>query len=155
MFHRWAALVSVLALCAMSPKNAAGQTQSQKPRGHSAGRIGGNYPNPFNPDTFILFGVGDEGCSGGSEQHVVTMKILNVLAQPIVVPVLYGSTGTTAEVPASMHVPLNSLTLGCGDYKAYWNGKLAGGREASSGVYAVQLFVDKQLVTTFKIFYAK
>ena len=33
MFHRWAALVLVLALCAMSPKNAAGQASRNRPEG--------------------------------------------------------------------------------------------------------------------------
>ena len=156
MFHRWAALVLVLALCAISPKNAAGQTQSQKPRGHGAGGIGGNYPNPFNPDTYIRFTVG-EGCADASEQHVVSMKILNVLAQPVVVPVLYGSSSTMTSVPSSLNGrPLTNITLGCGNYVAYWNGKLSGsGREASSGVYAIQLVVDQQLVSTSKMFYAK
>jgi hypothetical protein len=157
MFHRWAALVLVLALCAITPKNAAGQTQSQKPRGHSAGGIGANSPNPFNPDTYIPFTVGDESCTGVSEQHVVTMRILNVLAQPVVVPQMWGSTGTTAAISESLHgLPLTNVTLGCGTYKAYWNGRLTGsGREASSGVYAVQLFIDGQLIGTSKIFYAK
>ena len=80
MFHRWAALVLVLALCAMSPKNAAGQT-SKSPRGHSAGKLGANYPNPFNPDTFLPFTVGDSTCAPGSEEHVVTMQLVNVLGQ--------------------------------------------------------------------------
>ena len=122
MFHRWAALVLVLALCAISPKNAAGQTQSQTPRVHGAGGIGGNYPNPFNPDTFILFTVGDQSCAGGSEQHVVSMRILNVLAQPVVVPTLSGGRGNTTSVPQSMQVPISNLRLGCGSYTAYWNG---------------------------------
>ena len=157
MFHRWAALLLVLALCAMSPKNAAGQTQSQKPRGHSAGGIGDNYPNPFNPDTYIQFTVGDESCAGVSELHVVTMSISNVLGQRVVVPVLYGSAANTTSVPSSLNGrPITNLSLGCGSYKAYWDGKLTGsGREAASGVYGVQLFVDNQLVFTKKILYSK
>ncbi len=156
MFHRWAAQVLVLALCAISPKIAAGQTQSQTPRGHGAGGIGGNYPNPFNPDTHILFTVGDPSCTGGSEQHVVSMRILNVLAQAVVTPKLEGGVANTTSVPPSMQVPIANLRLGCGNYSAYWDGKIARtGREAASGVYAVQLFVDGVLVSTTKIYYAK
>ena len=59
MFHRWAALVLVLALWAMSPKNAAGQGNTATPRGHGAGALGNPYPNPFNPEAHIPFTVGD------------------------------------------------------------------------------------------------
>ena len=156
MFHRWAALVLVLALCAISPKNAAGQTQSQTPRGHSAGGIGSSFPNPFNPDTHILFSVGDPSCTGASEQHVVSVRILNVLAQPVAIPKLEGGVANTTNVPQSMQVPITNLTVGCGNYAAYWNGRITRtGREAASGVYAVQLFVDNVLVSTSKIYYAK
>ena len=55
MFHRWAALVLVLALCAMTPKHAAGQHTQQSPREHSAGAFVKAYPNPFNPQVFIPF----------------------------------------------------------------------------------------------------
>ena len=157
MFHRWAALVLVLALCAMSPKNAAGQTQSQQPRGHGAGGLGVNYPNPFNPTTTIPFSVGDANCTDGSAQHVVSIRILNVLAQPVVVPVLVGGVANTASVPKSLNgAPINNLSLGCGSYAAFWSGLVTRtGRKAASGVYAVQLFVDKVLVATTKIYYAK
>jgi len=157
MFHRWAALVLVLALCAMSPKNAAGQTQSQQPRGHGAGGIGGNYPNPFNPDTHILFTVGDPSCTGGSEQHVVSMRILNVLAQFVATPLLEGGVANTSSIPGSMYgSPITNVKLGCGNYSAYWSGKIGkNNREAASGVYLVQLFVDNALSATIKIYYAK
>ena len=55
MFHRWAALLLVLALCAMSPKTAAGQSKS-KPRGQGASGLG-SYPNPFNPVTNIYYNL--------------------------------------------------------------------------------------------------
>src|SRR5438552_17285294 len=95
MFHRWAALVLVLALCAMTPRQAAGQTQSQQPRGHKGG-IGQNYPNPFNPVTFIPFTVCDTDVVTGEikddgQQHAVTVEILNVLAQQVATPVVQGA----------------------------------------------------------------
>src|SRR5437764_14714734 len=117
MFHRWAAPLLVLALCAMSPKNAAGQS-SQQPREQGAkGKLGKNYPNPFNPDTKIRFSV---SCSGNSttEVHKVSMRIMNILAQPVVVPVLYGpaSTATSGATSSMNGSPLNNLSLSCGDY---------------------------------------
>jgi hypothetical protein len=156
MFHRWAALL-VLALCAMSPKIAAGQTQSTTPRGHSAGGLGNNYPNPFNPDTNIPFSVGDQSCAGIGETHAVMVRILNVLAQPIVFPILAApSVSSTTSISSSLFgQPIKNLTLACGDYVAFWNGKTSNGREAASGPYLVQFFVDGHLLATKKIFYAK
>jgi hypothetical protein len=158
MFHRWAALVLVLALCAMSPKNAAGQS-TQSPRGHGAvGKLGHNYPNPFNPDTYLPFTVGDANCAPGSEQHVVSLQLVNVLAQPVVVPVLFGapSSSMTSFPSAFKGQPVHNMTLGCGSYVAYWDGKIAkSGREAASGTYGVLLMVDGRLQDTFKIFYKK
>ena len=85
MFHRWAALVLVLALCAMTPKYAAGQETQQTPRGHSAGAFGKPYPNPFNPEVFIPFSVDTTACTDGSQQHVVSIRILNILAQQVAI----------------------------------------------------------------------
>jgi len=157
MFHRWAALVLVLALCAISPKNAAGQTQSNTPRGHSAGGFGNNYPNPFNPFTYIPFTIGDESCAGVGENHVVTVKIVNTLAMPIVSPILYGPSATSTNSSSALNGQrLKDITLQCGSYLAYWDGKNQRGEEAASGVYMVQLFVDGRLLPgTKKIFYAK
>ena len=156
MFHRWAALVLVLALCAMSPKNAAGQTGTS-PRGHSAGKLGANYPNPFNPDTFLPFTVGDSSCVPGSEQHVVSMQLINVLGQHIVDPVLYGPSATSATNFPSALIgrAIRNLTLPCGSYVAFWNGKLESGREAASGTYGLTLVIDNRDAGTRKIFYKK
>src|ERR1700749_3469265 len=123
MFHRWAALVLVLALCAMSPKNAAGQTPQQT-RGHGAkGKIGTGWPNPSNPDVKLAFTVGDSVCAPGSEKHVVTMQIVNVLSQPVVVPVLYDASATSpTNFSASLKgQPVSGMTLSCGGYVAYWS----------------------------------
>ena len=159
MFNRWAAPLLVLALCAaMSPKNAAGQSSQQPPREQGAkGKLGNNHPNPFNPDTKIRFSV---LCSGNSttEVHKVSMRIMNILAQPVVVPILLGPALTaTSGASSSMNgSPLNNLSLSCGDYEALWDGKVAGGgREAASGTYIVQFFVDGSLEGTKRIYYRK
>jgi hypothetical protein len=159
MFHRWAALLLVLAFCAMTPKNAAGQTQSQQPRGQSAGgAIRRNYPNPFNPETYISFDVDKDVCTDGSQQHVVTLRIYNILMQQVAVGVLWGSpTTSTTSVPSELvGRQLDNIRIGCGYYIGYWNGKVNGtGREASSGTYLARLYVDGRLVYTHKMFIAK
>ena len=62
MYHRWPALVLVLALCAVQARQAAGQDTLTQPRGRTQSFLGQNYPNPFKPDTHIPFTVG--GCEG-------------------------------------------------------------------------------------------
>ena len=146
MFHRWAALLSVLALCAMSPKNAAGQSQTQKPREQKSGAFGKPYPNPFNPEIHIPFSVDTTGgCRDASRQKVVTVRISNILSQEVAIPILQdGSINSTTPVPgALLGVPLSNVKLGCGDYTAFWSGFVKGTRkEAASGPYLVQIIVD-------------
>lgn len=154
MFHRWAARVLVLALCAMTPKYAAGQTPSS--RGHSAkGRVGASYPNPVNPDTKIPFSI--DGCASATETHLVTVRLVNILAQPTAFPVLLVGSGGTAVSPSSAGKAVMNLSLSCGDYTAYWDGKVsATGREAPSGPYGIEIFIDNvKQPGTSKIFHAK
>jgi hypothetical protein len=154
MFHRWAALLLVLALCAMSPKNAAGQ--QSKPRGQGASGFG-NYPNPFNPETFFTVPVHADECTDGSQQHVVTLKIYNVLMQPIATPTLRVSATSVTPVPSGANSQsITSLRLGCGWYEAYWNGKMEGtGKEAPSGVYIASLIIDREKPQIRRIFLSK
>src|SRR5215207_5382499 len=123
MYHRWAALALVLALWSLSPKSAAGQSASQpeqqQPRGRKSGTLGQNYPNPFNPETKIPFGI---ACAEGDDaQPVVSLRIYNVLAQLVAIPIVEGSGE-----------PLSNVKLDCDrDYVAYWDGKVINtGREA-------------------------
>jgi hypothetical protein len=156
MFHRWAALLLVLALCAMSPKTAAGQSQS-KPRGQGASGLG-SYPNPFNPETFFSVRVYPDVCMDGSQQHVVSVRIYNVLMQPVATPTLKGSGkgAVTPVPPGAAGSLLSNLKLGCGEYEAYWSGKLDGsGREAPSGVYLALLVIDNEKPLIRRIFLSK
>ena len=146
MYHRWAALALVLALWSLSPKSAAGQSASQpdtqQPRGRKSGTLGQNYPNPFNPETFIPF---DLTCGeGGAGEHVVSVRIYNVLAQLVAIPIVQGRGE-----------PLDNLKLPCGSYKGYWDGKVRNtGREAASGIYIYELVVDGER-SAKKMFVAK
>ena len=155
MFHRWAALLLVLALCAMSPKTAAGQSQS-KPRGQGASGLG-SYPNPFNPEAFFPFDVRVDECTDGSRQHVVTLKIYNVLMQPIATPTLRASSTSVTPIPSgAASQPIASLRLGCGSYEGYWSGKMEGtGKEAPSGVYIASLIIDRDKPIIRRIFLSK
>jgi hypothetical protein len=145
MYHRWAALALVLALWCLAPESAAGQSaqpnQSQ-PRGRKSGTLGQNYPNPFNPETRIPFGI---ACAeGGGGDHVVSLRVYNVLAQLVAIPVVQG--------PGE---PLDNIKLPCGDYVGYWDGKVRRtGREAASGIYIYELVVDGER-TAKKMFVAK
>ena len=133
MYHRWAALAFVLALWCLAPESAAGQSVSadqQQPRGRKAGTLGQNYPNPSNPETHIPFSIACGDGAGG--EFVVSVRIYNVLAQLVAIPAVQGSGET-----------LDGLKLPCGDYVAYWDGKVRQtGREAASGIYIYELVVD-------------
>ena len=144
MYHRWAALALVLALGCLAPGSAAGQSApaEQQPRVRKAGTLGQNYPNPVNPETHIPFSL---ACGEGpGSEFVVSVRIYNVLAQLVAIPVL--QDGGEA---------LENLSLPCGDYVGYWDGKVRPtGREAAPGIYIYELVVDGER-TAKKMFVAK
>jgi hypothetical protein len=100
-----------------------------------------NYPNPFNPATTIPFSLGADQFIGGHRPKV-SLRIYNVLAQLVAVPILQG-TGD----------PLDNVQLSCAgstgcDFTAYWDGNVMNtGQQAASGVYIYQLIVDGQRFT--------
>ena len=144
---RWAALSVVLALSALMPANAAGQTTEQPSRPNRIGKLGQNYPNPFNPETWIPFAV-DSACAEPGRQYRVTLRIYNVLTQVVGVPVLLGGPSGGEKV--------ENLVLTCGSYVAYWNGKyLNSDRDVASAVYLYRLDVDGRFVETRKFFVTK
>jgi len=156
MFHRWAAPLLVLALCAMTPKYAAGQTQ-QKPREQGAGSLGRNFPNPFNPETSLRFAVDTAGgCFDGSRQHVVTLRVVNALSRTIAHFVVQIDPNSTTSVSSSLiGQRLDNLKLGCGVYLGYWKGYQSNGQQAASGIVAAQLFIDGKPAGTQKMLISK
>ncbi len=124
----WASLSLGLLLAAPSVMEA----QQAKPT--EAVRLGRNYPNPFNPETTIPFEL-DQSLFESGRQPTVSLRIYNVLAQLIAIPILQGSGE-----------PLENVKLewnGTGQFSAYWDGKIRdSSREAPSGVYVYQLLVD-------------
>jgi len=95
-----------------------------------------NYPNPFNPATTIPFTLGGDLFANGHRPKV-SLKVYNVLAQLVAVPILQGSGEA-----------LDNLELTCSDvagctFSAYWDGNVRrSGQQAASGVYLYQLIVD-------------
>jgi protocatechuate 3,4-dioxygenase beta subunit len=71
----------------------------------------GNYPNPFNPETKIAFGL-------PKEMHV-KIRIFTVLGEEVAL--------------------LHDGVLGAGVHALSWNGRNHAGREASSGLYFYRL----------------
>jgi hypothetical protein len=113
---------------------------NQPPAPRKSGVLKQNYPNPFNPETRIPFTVGDEKCDDPGRQHKVSLRIYNILSQLVAIPVLQGGAGGVAG-----GVKIVNLTLTCGDYVAYWNGKfLDSQKEVASGVYLYELRIDGQ-----------
>ena len=95
--------------------------------------------NRFNPATTIPFKVSGELFLKG-HRPVVSLRIYNVLAQLVAIPILRGTDK-----------PLDSLALSCPTtlgcrYNAYWDGYVAG-KPAASGVYIYQLVIDGRRVT--------
>jgi len=124
----WALVV--LGLLLLAPDRARAQDCSPKDKV----ALCRNYPNPFNPETFIPFRLeGDVFASG--QKPVVSIRIYNVLAQVVAIPILQGSGER-----------LDNLALGwngSGNYTAYWDGKYqATDREAASGVYLYQMTIQ-------------
>ena len=140
MKQLWVALV-VLTLSAFMPGNLSAQGVSpQSGRAQGAGLdLGQNFPNPFTSDTRIPFSVGGgAGCTDPSRLYRVSLRVFNVLAQPVAVPVLQGGSGNVAGGEA-----LDKLMLTCGQYIAYWDGQDAKTQqEVASGVYLYRLEVD-------------
>ena len=141
MKHLWRALLIVLVLGAFMPSRSAAQgVSTQTGGGQGAGlQLGQNFPNPVNQDTRIPFTIGDApGCTDDGRQHRVSLRIYNLLAQQVAVPVLQGGVGNAAGGE-----PLENMLLTCGQYQAYWDAKYSQtGEDVASGIYLFRLEVD-------------
>ncbi len=123
-YFAWA--VAVLGLLAVNPAQADAQVTNPV-------RLKQNSPNPFNPETTIPFVLSEELWE--VDRPVVSLRIYNVLAQLVAIPVLQG----TGEKFENIALDWN----GTGEYEAFWDGKvLDTGREAPSGVYVYQIIVN-------------
>ena len=146
MRFRWLALPVVVLALGLMPRDGAAQSTAQKP----VVKTPQNYPNPFNPETKAAFSIDAESCVPGGRMHRVTVKIYNLLMQPVATPVLQGGAGSVAGGQ-----PLESVLLPCGQFTWYWNGNYRGtSKEAASGVYLVVYNVDGH-TSTIRIMNAK
>jgi hypothetical protein len=103
--------------------------------------IGPQQNRSFNPATTIPFKVSGELFLKG-HRPVVSLRIYNVLAQLVAIPILRG-TGKALDSLA-LSCP---TTMGCA-YSAYWDGYVGNtGKQAMSGVYIYQLVIDGKRVT--------
>ncbi|HWL40545.1 MAG TPA: T9SS type A sorting domain-containing protein [Gemmatimonadaceae bacterium] len=138
----------MLALSAFMPGRSAAQGISPETGGgQGAGfRLSQNYPNPVTQDTRIRFAVSEtQGCTDTGRQHRVNLRIYNLLAQLVAVPVLQGGVGN-----AGGGEPLENLLLTCSNdyYVAYWNGKSSQtGEDVASGIYLYRLEIDGKVQT--------
>jgi hypothetical protein len=144
MKQLWRALVSALVIGAFMPSRSTAQGAStQSAGGQGTGsQLGQNFPNPVTQDTRIPFVIGDaQGCSDSGRQYRVSLRIYNLLAQQIAVPVLQGGGNVAGGEP------LESLLLTCGQYQAYWDAKNSQtGEEVASGIYLFRLEVDGKVL---------
>jgi hypothetical protein len=124
-YFAWA--LGVLGLLLVVPAEVTAQDRDR------AVQLEQNSPNPFNPETTIPFTLSEELWE--TDRPVVSLRIYNVLAQLVAVPVLQG----TGERFDNIALEWN----GTGRFEAYWDGKvLDTGREAASGVYVYQIVVN-------------
>ncbi|HKV71220.1 MAG TPA: hypothetical protein VJN62_08230 [Gemmatimonadales bacterium] len=137
---RYAWAVMGLGLCAIAAGSARGQLPVPSQGTRPPVELRQNYPNPFNPATTIPFTLGGNLFANGHRPKV-SLKIYNVLAQLVAIPILQG-TGQQ----------LDGQSLDCANpagcsFTAYWDGNVKNGQQASSGVYIYQLVVDGQRFT--------
>ena len=135
MTHAWAVLGLGLWAAGVGASEARGQAPPP------AVELKQNYPNPFNPATTIPFSLNGALFVNGHRPKV-SLKVYNVLAQLVAVPILQG----TGEALDNLELSCSSAD-GCA-YSAYWDGNVRNtSQQAASGVYIYQLVVDGQRFT--------
>jgi hypothetical protein len=147
--------VCCLGLLSLMPSRGAAQTGQPgtvpNPNKHQEGALlalGQNYPNPFSPATRIPFTVGNPPtCSDAGRRYRVSLKVYNLLAQLIAVPVMAEGMSATP-----IGQPVQSLELACGQYTAFWDGTgFASNRAVASGLYLYRLEVNGKPVAARKM----
>jgi hypothetical protein len=147
MSIRRSAIALAMLTLVLMPRDGQSQGTSAGDKKKPAGSLSQNYPNPYNPDTYIDFTVGEEGCTDG-KLHRVSLRVFNILTQQVAVPVVRGVVATGQK--------LANANLPCGKYTAFWNGKYEGtSREVSSGIYIFTLDIDGVRIKTVKTTVAK
>jgi len=129
----WGWVVALLAVAAPLSAQAPGSAPGVE--GGGPFDLGQNYPNPFNPETTIPFTLGESLYADGNPV-VVTLRIFNLLGQPVAYPVALAH-------PAGIGVEVRQLEYPQpGRHEAFWDGTDQSGRQVSSGIYFMQLTVN-------------
>jgi hypothetical protein len=144
MKYRRAAQLIVLALAVSWAGSGVARGQSSSKDQVTGSELRQNQPNPFESETQISFTIGGyPNCTDPGRQYRVSLRVYNVLAQLVAIPVFQSGSG--GEVPGR---PVENVFLTCGEYTASWDGKiLQTGREASSGIYSYRLEIDGRALT--------
>jgi len=143
MRHSFAVLlVLLLARFPDSPEAFAQQTDSTAiaPAGTqeqvSGVQLEPNYPNPFDRETRIPFLLGEDLFEDG-RQVVVTVRIFNVLRQPVATP-------TAVDHPSAAGRLVQELPYDLpGRYELYWDGRDQTGELVPSGIYFCQIVASR------------
>lgn len=147
----WAALLCVLALLVVAPAKA--DAQANPPgTSPSADSVAVLSPVTTVADRQMTFQVGDApNCSERGRLHRVSLRIYNILAQAIAVPVLRSN-----ETRREDGEPLENVMLTCNEYTAYWDGKNANTSEnVAPGMYFYKLEVDGRPVSVRQVIIRK
>ena len=146
---RWAALMAVLALGVLVPATATAQAAlptpppAQTPAEPRSPEftLGQNSPNPFGSATVIPFQLGNpEDCRDSVRQYHVTLRIYNVLAQLVAIPILQSGEFASGQ-------SIVNLSMRCGSYTAFWNRMyLNTSQPVLPGVYLYRFEVDGRAV---------
>ena len=135
-------LTMLLVAGAISPPSASGQAPAERPRFETnrGFYFDRGLSGPVRPEMSIPFYL-EEKLFENSSRVVVSLRIYNVLKQPIAIPILRDDvTGQQAEV-------LNLPVLQPGRKIAYWNGKDLSGATVPTGVYYCELQVGDRTAT--------
>ena len=126
----------LLALIALPGPSSAQEGRGQtSPEETSGFQLEQNYPNPFNPETRIPFLLGEDLFTSG-RPVVVSMRVYNLLQQPIAVPV-------ALRHPLGERTPMVQLEYASpGRYEGFWDGRDFAGNQVASGPYFVQITVN-------------
>jgi hypothetical protein len=105
--------------------------------------LGQSDPNPTAGDTRLPFFVGDPPtCRDARRRYRVSLRIYNLLAQEVAVPVLLGPNGESEGARRLENVELN-----CRQYTAFWDGRVQGTQNpAPEGMYLYRLVVNGRAV---------
>jgi hypothetical protein len=98
-------------------------------------------------DVLIPFTIGPRECVDRGRLYTVSMRIHNVLAQPVGIPTLVADN-REPRAESGKEPPLSNLRLPCGRYLARWTGRhITTGRRLPPGVYVTELVIDGQRIS--------